>query len=160
VVDNSANQKAAAQVALDGFEKLGFDVDFRAVPRDTMYSKFCAVPKNQPELCPSVGWLKDFADPQTMLDPIFNGKNIVQQGNVNYIQQNDPKLNKQMDDAEELVDQAERATAWAKVDREVTATAAPIPWMWDKTVLVKSTNVNAVINKWNAAWDLAHTSLK
>jgi peptide/nickel transport system substrate-binding protein len=160
VVDNSANQKSAAQVALDSFEKLGFKVNFRAVPRDTMYSKFCAVPKNQPEVCPSVGWLKDFADPQTMLDPIFNGKNIVQAGNVNYIQQNDPKLNKQMDDAEELVDPAERASAWAKVDREVTATAAPIPWMWDKTVLVKSTNVNAVINKWNAAWDLSHTSLK
>jgi peptide/nickel transport system substrate-binding protein len=160
VVDNSANQKAAAQVALDGFEKLGFEVNFRAVPRDTMYSKFCAVPKNQPEVCPSVGWLKDFADPQTMLDPIFNGKNIVQQGNVNYIQQNDPKLNKQMDDAEELVEPTERAASWAKVDRQVTGTAAPIPWMWDKTVLVKSTNVNAVINKWNAAWDLAHTSLK
>jgi peptide/nickel transport system substrate-binding protein len=160
VVDNSANQKAAAQVALDSFEKLGFDVDFRAVPRDTMYSKFCAVPKNQPEICPSVGWLKDFADPQTMLDPIFNGKNIVQSGNVNYIQQNDPKLNKQMDAAEELVAPAERASAWAKVDREITATAAPVPWMWDKSVLVKSTNVNAVINKWNAAWDLSHTSLK
>jgi peptide/nickel transport system substrate-binding protein len=160
VVDNSANQKSAAQVALDSFEKLGFDVDFRAVPRDTMYSKFCAVPKNQPEVCPSVGWLKDFADPQTMLDPIFNGKNIVQSGNVNYIQQNEPKLNKQMDDAETLIDPAERGDAWSKVDREITATAAPIPWLWDKTVLVKSTNVNAVINKWNAAWDLSHTSLK
>jgi hypothetical protein len=32
--------------------------------------------------------------------------------------------------------------------------------MWDKTVLVKSSNVDAVINKWNAAWDLSFTSLK
>jgi peptide/nickel transport system substrate-binding protein len=160
VADNSANQKAAAQVALDSFEKLGFDVNFRAVPRDTMYSKFCNVPKNQPEVCPSTGWLKDFADPQTMIDPIFNGKNIVQTGNVNWVQQDDPKLNKAMDDAEELVDPDERAKAWAEIDRKIIATAAPIPWMWDKTVLVKSTNVNAVINKWNAAWDLSHTSLK
>jgi peptide/nickel transport system substrate-binding protein len=160
VVDNSANQKSAAQVALNSFEKLGFDVNFRPVPRDTMYSKFCAVPKNEPEVCPSVGWLKDFADAQTMLDPIFNGKNIVASGNVNYIQQNDPKLNKQMDAAETLIDPAERATAWAKIDREVTATAAPIPWQWDKAVLVKSPNVNAVISKWNAAWDLSFTSVK
>ena len=42
----------------------------------------------------------------------------------------------------------------------MTATAGPIPWMWDKTVLVKSTNVKAVINKWNAAWDVSFTSLK
>lgn len=44
-----------------------------------------------------------------MRDPIFNGKNIVASGNVNYVQQDDPKLNKAMDDAEELVDPAERA---------------------------------------------------
>jgi peptide/nickel transport system substrate-binding protein len=160
VVDNSANQKAAAQVALNSFEKLGFKVNFRPVPRDTMYSKFCAVPKSEPEVCPSVGWLKDFADAQTMLDPIFNGKNIIESGNVNYTQLNDPKLNKAMDAAELVVDPAERASAWAKIDREVTATAAPVPWQWDKAVLVKSTNVNAVVNKNNAAWDLSFTALK
>jgi peptide/nickel transport system substrate-binding protein len=160
VVDNSANQKAAGQVVLDSMEKLGFDVNFRAVPRDTMYSKFCNVPKNQPEVCPSVGWLKDFADPQTMLDPTFNGKNIVASGNVNWPQLDDPKLNKAMDDAEVIVDPDERGKAWAKIDRQVTATGAAIPWQWDKAVLVKSTNVDAVINKWNAAWDLNFTSLK
>jgi peptide/nickel transport system substrate-binding protein len=160
VAESSANQKAAAEVALNSFQKLGFKVNFRPVPRDTMYSKFCAVPKNEPEVCSSVGWLKDFVDPQTMLDPIFNGKNIIPSGNVNYTQLNDPKLNKQMDAAELIVNPAERASAWAKIDRAVTATAAPIPWQWDKSILVKSTNVNAVINKNNAAWDLSFTSLK
>jgi peptide/nickel transport system substrate-binding protein len=160
VADNSANQKAAAQVVLNSFQKLGFDVNFRAVPRDTMYSKFCNVPKNEPEVCPSVGWLKDFADPQTMLDPTFNGKNIVQSGNVNWPQLNDPKLNKEMDAAEEIVPTADRGKAWAKIDREITSLAVAIPWQWDKTVLVKSTNVDAVINRANAAWDLSFTSLK
>jgi peptide/nickel transport system substrate-binding protein len=160
VADNSANQKAAAQVALDSFEKLGFDVNFRLVPRDTMYSKFCNVPKNQPEVCPSVGWLKDFADPQTMLGPTFHSKNIVESGNVNWPQLDDPKIDRAMDKAELVVDPDERAKAWAEIDRQIIATAAPIPWMWDKTVLVKSTNVDSVINKWNAAWDLAHTSVK
>jgi peptide/nickel transport system substrate-binding protein len=159
-VDNSTNQKAAAQVALNGFQKLGFKVNFRPMPRDTMYSKFCNVPKNEPEVCPTVGWLKDFADAQTMLDPTFNGKNIVQTGNVNWPQLNDPKINKAMDDAETIVAPADRAVAWAKIDRLVTGTAAAIPWQWDKAVLVKSTNVKAVISKWNAAWDVSFTSLK
>jgi hypothetical protein len=65
-----------------------------------------------------------------------------------------------MDDAEVIVDPADRAKAWAKIDRQVTATGAAIPWQWDKAVLVKSTNVDAVINRWNAAWDLSFTSLK
>ncbi len=95
-----------------------------------------------------------------MIDPVFNGKNIVPANNVNWPQLDEPKLNKAMDDAELLIDPAERARAWAEIDKQVTATAGPIPWMWDKTVLVKSTNVNAVISKWNAAWDVSFTSLK
>jgi peptide/nickel transport system substrate-binding protein len=159
-VDNSTNQKSAAQIALNGFQKLGFGINFRAMPRDTMYSKFCNVPSSKTPICPSVGWLKDFADAQTLLDPTFNGKNIVASGNVNWPQLDDPKLNKAMDDAEVIVDPAERTKAWADIDEKVTATAAAIPWQWDKTVLVKSTNVNAVISKSNAAWDLSFTSLK
>jgi peptide/nickel transport system substrate-binding protein len=160
IVDNSANQKAAAEVALNGLQKLGFDVNFRPVTRDTMYSKYCGVPSSKTPICASVGWLKDFADPQTMLDPTFNGKNIVPANNVNWPQLDDPKLNKAMDAAELIVPPAERAKAWADIDRKVTATASAIPWQWDKTVLVKSTNVKAVINQANAAWDLSFTSLK
>jgi peptide/nickel transport system substrate-binding protein len=160
IVDNSSNQKAAAQVALDGFEKLGFKINFRPVTRDTMYAKYCGIPSSNTPLCPSVGWLKDFADPQTMLDPNFNGKNIVPANNVNWPELDDPKINKQMDAGELLVDPAERAKAWADIDKQVTATAAVVPWQWDKSVLVKSTNVKAVINKANAAWDLNFTSLK
>jgi peptide/nickel transport system substrate-binding protein len=159
VADNSTNQKDAAETALNAFQKLGFKVDFRPVTRDTMYSKFCGVPKSQPEVCPSVGWLKDFADPQTMLDPTFNGNNIVPVNNVNWPQLDDPTLNGQMAKAETLVDPAARAKAWADIDKGVTGTAAVIPWVWDKPPLVKSPDVKAVINKANAAWDLSYTSI-
>jgi len=158
--DNAGNQKAAAQVVLDGLQKIGFKVNFRASPRDTMYSKFCAVPKNEPQMCPSVGWLKDFADPQTMLDPVFNGKNIVPTGNVNWSLLNDKALNSEMDKAETVVGDSARANAWAAIDKKITATAAAIPWMWDKPYLVRSANVNPVVNQANAAWDLSSMSLK
>ena len=42
----------------------------------------------------------------------------------------------------------------------VMASAAVVPWMWDKPPLVKSANVNAVVNKANAAVDLNFSSLK
>ena len=58
------------------FEKLGFKVNSAPVPHNTMYTKFCNVPTANVAVCPNVGWLKDFADAQTMLDPTFNGKNI------------------------------------------------------------------------------------
>jgi peptide/nickel transport system substrate-binding protein len=160
VADNSQNQRAAALIVLDGLQKLGFNISFRAVIRSTMYSKFCSVPSSKTPICPSVGWLKDFADAQTMLDPTFNGKNIVATNNSNWPQLNDPTINKAMDKAELVVDPTQRADAWAKIDRQVTATAAAIPWQWDHPPLVKSTNVNAVINKANGAWDVTFTSLK
>ena len=54
------------------------------VVRDAMYTKYCQVPRDQPDVCPSVGWLKDFADPETLLGPVFNGANILDVGNSNF----------------------------------------------------------------------------
>jgi peptide/nickel transport system substrate-binding protein len=159
VADNSTNQKAAAERVLAALQSVGFKVNFRPVTRDTMYSKFCSVPKNQPEVCPSVGWLKDFADPQSMLDPTFNGKNIVPTNNSNWPQLDDPKINAAITKAEVLSDPAERAKAWAEIDKMVTGTAAVIPWYWDKPPLVKSPDVNAIVSKSNAAWDMSFSSL-
>jgi peptide/nickel transport system substrate-binding protein len=159
VADNSTNQKAAAERVLNAFQQLGFKVNFRPVTRDTMYSKFCGVPKTEPEVCPSVGWLKDFPDPQSMLDPTFNGKNIVASNNSNWPQLNDPKINKAITAAETIIDPAKRATAWAEIDKMVTGTAAVIPWTWDKPPLIKSTDVKAVVSKSNAAWDVSYTSV-
>ena len=160
VVDNSSNQKNAAERVLSAFQALGFKVNFRPVTRDTMYSKFCGVPKSEPEVCPSVGWLKDFPDPQSMLGPTFDGRTIPATNNSNWPQLNDPRINKAIGKNEVIVDQAQRAKAWAQVDRMVTGTAAAIPWMWDKPPLVKSTDVQAVVNKSNAAWDVSYTGLK
>ena len=160
VSDNATQQKNMAQVAVAQFEKLGFNVKMRYVTRDSMYTKFCQVPSNQPDVCPSVGWLKDFADPETLLGPVFNGKNILQQGNSNFSLLDDPDINKAMDDAEVINDQAERNSAWGEIDKMVTEAAAGIPWLWDKQPMLRSTNVNGVVNQANASWDLTFTSLK
>jgi peptide/nickel transport system substrate-binding protein len=160
VADNSTNQKAAATVVLNSLKNLGFSVNFRPVTRDTMYSKYCGIPKSKTPICPSTGWLKDFADPQTMLDPTFNGKNIVPSNNSNWPQLNVPAINQAMDKAETVVGDDARAQAWADIDKMVMEQAAAITWQWDKPLLVRSANVNGVLNKSNAAWDLSSISLK
>jgi peptide/nickel transport system substrate-binding protein len=160
VADNSTNQKAAATVVLNSLKNLGFNVQFRPVTRDTMYSKYCGIPKSKTPICPSTGWLKDFADPQTMLDPTFNGKNIVPTNNSNWPQLNVTSINDAMDKAETVVGDQARAKAWADIDKMVMEQAAAITWQWDKPILVESANVNGVLNKANAAWDLSSMSLK
>ncbi len=125
-----------------------------------MYTKFCQVPSNQPDICPSVGWLKDFADAETLLNPVFNGKNILDQSNSNFSLLDDPALNKQMDDAETISDPAERAKAWAEIDTAISEQAPGVFWLWDKQPMLRSENVNGVVNVANASWDLTFTSLR
>jgi peptide/nickel transport system substrate-binding protein len=160
VSDNATQQKNVTQVAVEQFKQLGFDIKMRYVVRDSMYTKYCQVPSNQPDVCPSVGWLKDFADPETLLNPVFNGKNILEEANSNFSLLDDPAINKQMDEAEVVNDPAERNQAWGEVDKAVTETAAAIPWLWDTQAMLRSENVNAVVSRNLATWDLAFTSIK
>src|SRR4051812_44854398 len=160
VSDNATLQKNVSEVAVAQFAKLGFKVDMKYVTRDSMYTKFCQVPKSQPDVCPSVGWLKDFADPETLLDPVFNGKNILDVGNSNFSQLDDKTLNAKMDKAEVINDPAQRNQAWGQIDKDITAMAPSIPWLWDTQPILQSKNVNGVVNQANAAFDLTFTSLK
>ena len=160
VSDNATQQKQVSEVAVQQFAKLGFKVETRYVTRDSMYTKFCQVPGNQPDICPSVGWLKDFADAETLLDPVFNGKNILDQSNSNFALLDVPELNKQMDEAEVLNDPAERNKAWGEIDKAITEQAPGILWLWDKQPMLRSEDVNGVVNQANAAWDLTFTSIK
>jgi peptide/nickel transport system substrate-binding protein len=140
--------------------KLGFKLNFRAVPHVNVISKFCGTPKAAVAICPTLGWGKDFFDSQSMLDPILNGKNIVPVGNANYPQANDPKLNAAMDQAETLTDATARAKAWGAIDRQATGQAYYVPWLWDNQINFASKNVNGVKNKFNSSWDLTFSSLK
>jgi peptide/nickel transport system substrate-binding protein len=160
VSDNATQQLNVTQVAQQQFAKLGFKIKIKAVTRDSMYTKFCQVKKAEPPICPSVGWLKDFADPETLLGPVFNGKNILDVGNSNFAQLNDPKVNALMDKAEVVNDPAKRAQAWGDVDKAITDAAPGIPWLWDKQPVLHSKDVNGVINTNLATWDFTATSVK
>jgi peptide/nickel transport system substrate-binding protein len=139
---------------------MGFKVNFRVVPHDTMYTKFCQVPKSKAIICPNVGWFKDFSDPQAMLDATFNGNNILPVGNVNYQQFNDPATNAAMKAAGLIPPGAARNEAWAKVDKMVIAGAPAVPVIWDKTAILASKDVQQVPNTYTTTADLNFSYIK
>ena len=53
-----------------------------------------------------------------------------------------------------------RLQAWADVDKMIIQDAAGIPFIWDKTTLVRSKNVVGVGNPYIALWDLSYISIK
>src|SRR3954468_23051804 len=160
VGDNSGVATKVAELAKTNFEQLGFKVKLRLVEHNVMYTKYCNVPTADVEVCPNVGWLKDFADAQTLLDPTFNGKNIIPANNSNWSQLNDPAINDAMEKAEIIAKPEERATAWANIDKMISDQAPAIPYVWDKNPEIRSANVNGVATLNFGLWDIAWTSLK
>jgi peptide/nickel transport system substrate-binding protein len=160
VADNAEPEKSIAQITQQQLDEMGFKTKLRLVTRDTMFTKFCNVPKSEVNVCPSVGWLPDFIDPQTMLDPTFNGENIIPSQNSNWPELDDKALNKKIDAAKLVTDPSERAKAWAEVNHDVVAQAPAIPYMWDYQVVVSSPNVRGVQNPYSTTWDWDFTSIK
>jgi peptide/nickel transport system substrate-binding protein len=161
VADNTPPGSNTAQVVAADLAKIGFHVRTISVTHATMYTKFCNVPKSEPNICPNVGWLPDFHEPQTILDPTFNGKNIVPVNNSNWPLLNDPSINAAMDKAQSTIDPTQRYDAWGKIDDQVTQTAAAIPWLWENYPTVFSTRVvPAVMVDNEGAPDIAMMSVR
>jgi peptide/nickel transport system substrate-binding protein len=150
-----------AEIVEQTLKNLGFTVKFSLEETSTMYAKYCNVPKEEITVCPSVGWIADFADPQTVLNITFNGTTIVPTGNVNWGQTNVPKINAAMAAAENVTGKEGRAVAWAKIDDELVEDAAAIPFDWDKQANIEGNGVDGVGDIWDVGeWDYDYTSLK
>jgi peptide/nickel transport system substrate-binding protein len=160
VGDNAEPDKSIAQITEQQLNELGFKTKLRLVTRDTMFTKFCNVPDSEVHVCPSVGWIQDFADPQTMLDPTFNGDNILDTGNSNWPELDVPELNEKINQAKLVTDPAERAKAWADVNHDIMAQAPAITYMWDYQALAISPNMRGVQSGTSTTWDWNFTSVK
>jgi peptide/nickel transport system substrate-binding protein len=160
VGDNADPDRSIAQIVEQQLTEMGFDVNLRLVTRDTMYTKFCGTRDSGVNVCPSVGWAQDFADPQTMFDPTFNGENVLETGNVNWPELDVPEINQAITQAKEEADPDARAQAWADVNKMVVDQAPAIPYMWDYSVGATSPNVRGVQNDYSTIWDLNFTSVE
>ncbi|HWT22039.1 MAG TPA: ABC transporter substrate-binding protein [Solirubrobacteraceae bacterium] len=160
VADNAEPERSIAQITEQQLREMGFQTTLRLVTRDTMFTRFCNVPRSEVNVCPSVGWAQDFADPQTMLDPTFNGNNIIETQNSNWPELDVPAINRAIEQAKLVTDPDERAQAWADVNRQIVAQAPSIPYMWDYQAVVASPNVRGVQNGYSTTWDWNFTSIR
>ena len=106
VSDNSPPGSDTAQVVKAQLAALGLQRQLHPVEHAIMYTKFCSVVANEPNVCPNVGWVKDFNDGQAMIDVPFNGETIAASptNNSNWPQLNDPAVNTALDSAKLITD--------------------------------------------------------
>ncbi|MGH2903399.1 MAG: ABC transporter substrate-binding protein [Solirubrobacteraceae bacterium] len=158
---NESPSSEDAEIVNQTLKNLGFQTKLSLVEDSVMYERYCGTPAEEIDVCPNVGWVADFGDPQAVLDVPFNGNNIISTGNNNWGQVDDPEINKAMEAAALVVGTQARANAWAQIDRKLVARAAAIPFDWDKQPNIESKDVAGVGDLWNTGqWDYSFTSLK
>jgi peptide/nickel transport system substrate-binding protein len=160
VADNADPDREIARLFARMLRGLGFRVRARYVNRATMFIRYCNRPRARVDICPSVGWLKDFHDAQTVLDPTFRGDNIISRNNSNWSQLAVPSIDRAMRAAIRLPPGPDRARAWGAIDRQVTAQAPAVPLVWDTDASVASADVEGAMNESTGIWDLSFTGVR
>jgi peptide/nickel transport system substrate-binding protein len=162
VGDSSAPANNVAEAVNQTLKNIGFKTKLNLVEHTVMYSKYCGVVSEKIDVCPNVGWIADFGDPQAVLDVPFNGNLIVKNGtNSNWGLVDHPKINAAMEAATKVVGVKARGEAWAKIDRELVDEAVVIPYEWSKEPEIESKDVQGVGKLWNIGdWSYSFTSLK
>jgi peptide/nickel transport system substrate-binding protein len=154
-------EEGMAQITNQALQQLGFKTHLSLVDKSAMYGKYCTVPAQEIDVCPNAGWVRDFADPQTVLYVPFNGHAIEPEGNSNWSQVNNPQINAAMEKAELVVGEPARAQAWAKIDEMLVQQAVAAPEVFASIGAIEGHGVAGVNQLWNSgAWDYDFTSLK
>jgi peptide/nickel transport system substrate-binding protein len=160
IATNADPGNQTAQVAQAQLNKMGFKLNYRKVPQDTLYTKFCGVPKSNYVICPNVGWFKDFTDPQSLLEPTFSGNAIKPQGNVNWSLLDNKEINDAMTKAALEPAGDKRSQAYADVNKMIVEQAVGIPYSWDDNVNLSSKDVELAMNEYFSGADLSFSTLK
>lgn len=158
VGSNSAPGPQEMQTVQSGLQALGFKTTIKAVPQQTMYSKFCGYVKAHINVCPTAGWIEDFPDPYAALYIPFSGQAIVPVNNANWPLLNNPAVNSALNKDAAITNESQRLTAFAKVDKMITDLAPAIPEVWSDNALVEGSKVKGVLDPWNDDWNLSFSS--
>jgi len=157
---DAADAQIAHQVNVT-LRELGFATRLRLVSQARMYSRYCGQPRMRVQVCPNVGWVRDFSDPEAVLFPAFNGGAITPTHNLNWSQLDDPAVNAAMSQAESAVGIGARALAWGRVDDMISADAAAVVYDWVRRPTVWSSDVECVNATWNGGvCDLSYSSVR
>jgi peptide/nickel transport system substrate-binding protein len=121
---NTPPRAAQAEAARKSLEASGFKVTTKAIDSTNYYTEIGT--KNNPYDLYLYGWGSDWPDAGTVIPPLFDGRQITDTGNQNDAYFNDPTVNAEIDRINTLPDPAERAKAWAALDKKIMTDFAPV----------------------------------
>ncbi|WP_411101772.1 ABC transporter substrate-binding protein [Streptomyces sp. cmx-4-9] len=104
-----------------------------------------------------MGWGADFPTGQGFSQPLVDGRFILQSGNNNFSELNDPAINKLFDDAIAETDPVKAGDLYKQMNQKVSEAAVYLPFVYDKTITWRSSRLtNAYTSDaYNGRYDYA-----
>ncbi|WP_163567149.1 periplasmic substrate-binding domain-containing protein [Fodinicola feengrottensis] len=124
----------------DGFARAGITVTANPIPRKQYYTTV-GKPAVEDELV-YVGWGADWPSASTVIPPLFDGAQIIPEGNQNYSQLNDPAINSKIYSIAKNPDSDDaQQPQWGDLDIAIQQTGATIPLRYEKAVYLVGSKV-------------------
>ena len=146
---NTAKGKAMAAAVQNSLKRVGINVVIDEGDAATYYSQFIGAPavnKQKDRALMIAGWGADWPTGYGFFSSIIDGRKILPQGNSNYSETNDPKINQMIDQAAAETNADAAAKIWGDVDKQLMQGATLVPMTYDKALVINSENVtNAYI---------------
>lgn len=153
-------QQVQAGVALQQAYKLaGITVSIQQIPKAKYYDVI-GNPSVEPDMVRAT-WGADWPSMSTVIPPIFDGRQIRPQGNVNTSLTDVSSYDTEMDRISALTDQNEAAKEWAALEKTILAKAAPIvPGIYGAGIELHGSKVHgAYFDQYYGVYDLASISV-
>ena len=131
-VKKGVDQALALQASL---EKVGIRAKVNQIDSAVYYTTIGDTAK-EPEIV-FAAWGPDWPSAGTVIPPLFDGRQIVPQGNQNFAQLNEKAVNDEIDRISAITDQEEAAKEWGNLDEKMMKEYAPIvPLLNDKAIFL------------------------
>ncbi|KJY42584.1 peptide ABC transporter substrate-binding protein [Streptomyces sp. NRRL B-1568] len=103
------------------------------------------------------GWGSDFPSGQGLLQPIADGRFILDSGNNNYPEINDPEINKLFDEGIAETDPDRAGKIYQEANKKITEGAYYLPFTFEKNIIWRSSRLTNVYtaDAYNGRYDYA-----
>ncbi|MGH3391433.1 MAG: ABC transporter substrate-binding protein [Actinomadura sp.] len=140
-------EKAAAEAVEQSLAKVGIKVELKGYPSSTYTNEQFGSPafvKKENVGLGTYGWAPDWNTGYGYLQPISDGKAIVDTGNANPEEFDDPEVNKMWNDVVKIADPNERAKIYNQIDTKIREQAAILPNVYAKSLLYRPNTLTNV----------------
>ncbi|MFI8179052.1 ABC transporter substrate-binding protein [Actinacidiphila glaucinigra] len=161
--DSSGGDEQGPEVATalqDALKKAGITVKLQGLESSAYSEKIHGV-KTEPGFF-LAGWGADWPSGGPFLAPIFDGRQIVEDGyNFNNAQLDDPAVNQEIDEINKLTDLKAAAVRWGALDKKIGEQALTVPLVHPVYKRLYGKDVkNVVISDWTGVLDVSQVSVK